>query len=160
MTYKALPNTPEVTDLVAQWWFGAWGPGEEGKTPASIAASLSAALEQSGLPQHVGAFSGRDLVGVAALKEHELEALFPGLHKWLGNVFVAPRARGHGIAARLVGEIEELARSRGIERLYLQTVRLDGGLYGRLGWQAREEVERRGERVLVMQRNLGAPRRV
>jgi len=40
--------------------------------------------------------------------------------------------------------------------LYLQTVRLSGGLYARLGWEPCENVCYKGVDVLVMERRIRA----
>lgn len=42
-----------------------------------------------------------------------------------------------------------------VHNLYLQTERLNGGLYYRLGWKPVEQVNYRGLDVLVMENEIG-----
>ncbi|MGA7275956.1 MAG: GNAT family N-acetyltransferase, partial [Candidatus Udaeobacter sp.] len=52
---------------------------------------------------------------------------------WLGGVFVGSHFRRQGIGATLCAAVEEEARSRGIQTLYLFT--LDKQVwYSRMGW--------------------------
>ena len=41
-----------------------------------------------------------------------------------------------------------------MRQLHLQTEQLDGGIYARLGWAPREQIEYRGIQVLVMENDL------
>ena len=109
------------------------------------------------LPIAVLALDGDAPVGVAELKEHEMLSLYPDHTPWLGSVFVRPESRGRGIASQLASQIAALAESRGATRIFLQTERLDGGLYARLGWQPVEQVTYRGQQVLLMVKRLQPP---
>lgn len=62
--------------------------------------------------------------------------------------------RGQGIASALVRRVEAEAATHGFERFYLYTPDQQA-LYRRLGWQALESLEYRGETVTVMSRQLG-----
>jgi GNAT superfamily N-acetyltransferase len=75
----------------------------------------------------VGAYDGGELVGFLTFLDHEPE-------RWIGNVVVAPRARGAGLAARLVGNALEGAQNAG-----LYSVEKAVSLYERLGFQPRGE---------------------
>jgi GNAT superfamily N-acetyltransferase len=59
--------------------------------------------------------------------------------------------RGKGVAVSLIGKIVEIAASLGVRVLYLQTPRLDGGLYARLGWKPYRQVRYKELDVLVME---------
>ena len=53
-------------------------------------------------------------------------------------------------------KIAEISVALGIDKLHLQTERLDGGLYARLGWTPIEAVYNEGLHVLVMEKDLAA----
>ncbi|MEO8430109.1 MAG: GNAT family N-acetyltransferase [Acidobacteriota bacterium] len=61
----------------------------------------------------VARFGGR-IVGLAALEDYGREGL-------LRSVVVNPEGRRAGLGARLVAAVTELARTRGVRRLYLLT---------------------------------------
>lgn len=63
----------------------------------------------------------------------------------VSRLFVAPRARGHGIGALLIGRAVEEARGRGLHPV-LDVVASDtaaAALYERLGWERLATVEQR-----------------
>ena len=75
---------------------------------------------------------------------------------WLGGVFVAPAHRGRGLGSRIAGEIARRAPAYGVHTLFLQTERLDGGMYRHIGWVPIAQVNIHGLEVLVMKREVGA----
>ena len=95
-----------------------------------------------------------DICAVAQLKFREMEDLFPEKEHWLGGVFVPESHRGQGYGSRIAEKITALAPAYGVSTLYLQTERLDGGIYSQLGWQPVERVDNGGLEVLVMERHL------
>jgi predicted N-acetyltransferase YhbS len=149
-----LADRPEAASIIARWYFGAWGHLEEHSSFEKVLGNVAATTNRDKAPLSVLATEGDHIVGAAQLKIREME-IFPQYEFWLGNVFVRPGHRGRGIAASLTRKITELAKSFGIPALYLQTQRLDGGLYSHLGWQPVEPVNHRGIDVLVMKRTLG-----
>ena len=83
----------------------------------------------------LAAFEGGELVGTAQLvpspmpnQPHRAD---------VAKVLVRSSARGRGVAAQLMGRIEDEARARGITVLVLDTVTGSAAdrLYTRLGWQ-------------------------
>jgi len=94
------------------------------------------------------------IVGVAALKLHEMFDLYPDKKFWLGGVFVAPEFRGRGFGSALALKIVEIARSKGVTALHLQTQDLTGGLYAKLGWETIEQVHYKGYDALLMLKHL------
>ncbi|MEW2402352.1 GNAT family N-acetyltransferase [Streptomyces sp. NPDC046862] len=103
----------------------------------------------------VAELDGR-LVGHVALSRSGEGDLAPGLWSLrsgtsedltavVSRLFVAPRARGHGIGALLVGRAVEEARRRGLHPV-LDVVASDtaaAALYERLGWELMATVEQR-----------------
>jgi N-acetylglutamate synthase-like GNAT family acetyltransferase len=78
------------------------------------------------------AHANGELLGTAALRVHDLEGR-EDLTPWLGGVFVGSKFRRQGIGEALCAAVEEAARSRGIETLYLFTLDKQAW-YSRLGW--------------------------
>ncbi len=151
--FSRLEDRPEFAPVIARWWFDEWGHESPGLTYQATLARVHASLDEV-LPVTVIAVDGDTPLGVAELKSHELYDTFPTLTPWLGGVFVAPAARGCGLAAELVREIERIATGAGFRRLYLDTERLDGGLYAGMGWRALARYERGTRRRLVMERRV------
>lgn len=98
---------------------------------------------------------GGEVLGAAELKIREMD-IYPDYEFWLGGVYVDEPRRGRGVASALVREVLSRARAAGIERLYLQTEDLSGGLYRRHGFEPIEEVDYKGHRVVVMVASTGA----
>jgi GNAT superfamily N-acetyltransferase len=142
--------------MIGRWYHAAWGQRLLGETEAQSVRGLEIYLNTDRIPFMLCATDGEALLGVAQLKYREMGALFPDMEHWLGGVYVAPDRRGAGIGSALAEEIARRASARGAHALYLQTERLDGGLYGRLGWQPVRQVSHHGLEVLVMERPLGA----
>jgi len=151
---RYLADRPEAIPQVAGWLYREWGHLNPDNSLATVEAGLAAELSREELPIQVVAILDAAVVGTAALKMHELRDRFPELRYWLGSVYVSTDARGHGIAGALVRYVEQLAIDRGIRVLHLQTERLDGGLYARLGYEPLERIEHRGLAVLVMVKPL------
>ncbi len=152
LTIELLADRPEAMPLVAGWYFAEWGHLNPSATLERVRAKLLASMNRDAIPLTVLAVIDEEVVGAAQLKYREMP-MFPEKEHWLGGVYVAPEHRGHAIAARLADSVVETARNLGVKTLHIQTERLDGGLYARLGWTPVEQVNR-GPDVLVMQRAL------
>lgn len=152
--FTFLTERPSFVPTIARWYYDQWGYTVAGNTYEATCERISAKLAQAGLPIYLLAVHDDQLLGVAQLKMREMD-LFPDYEFWLGGVYVASDARGQGVASRLCRQIIEIAASRQVDTLYLQTERLDGGLYAKLGWQVIEQTHYRGFDVLVMQRQVG-----
>ncbi len=146
--FDYLADRPELTDLVIEWWYTAWGDrmGDKGRAREQLRASLS----RDSLPIHILASLDGEPVGTAALKLQELIERYPDRQYWLGSVFVAPQYRGRAVASELSRSVIDLARDMNLPHLHLQTVSLQGGLYSRLGWEPVESFNYRGEDALLM----------
>lgn len=154
VTIAFLADRPESVPQVAQWWYDAWGQPESGDSVEAWSQGLRNNLNRDRLPIQVAAIAGGNVIGTAVFKLHEMKDLYPDKPYWLGNVFVDPEFRGHRIASALVLRIVELAKAHGANVLHLQTQRLDGGLYARLGWERIEQVHYRNYEALVMRKPL------
>ena len=149
-----LASFPDAVPTVARWWFEQWGQERPESSLAILCDDLRSKLDPASLPLQLLAMVQGHPVGVGVLKPYEMQDAFPRRGPWLGSLYVRPDFRGRGIGQRLVLEIERAARARALQRLYLQTEQLHGGLYARLGWERAEELDYRGYRVLVMTKRL------
>lgn len=145
---ELLADHPDDADIVGRWYWEQWGKVAGESLQASIDRTRTF-MSRTGPPMIVLARDGDEWLGAAQLKVREM-SIYPQYEHWLGGVYVHPRARGRGVGGRLVDEVMSRARAAGIGRLYLQTEHLDGGLYGRHGFEGLEEVVYHGVRVLVM----------
>lgn len=154
LTFALLAELPEAVPTVARWLFDEWGHERQGSSVEGIAEDIRAKLDPTSLPVQTLALSDGCPVGVAILKPHEMKDIFPERTPWLGSLVVAPAHRRKGIGSALTRRIEELARSRGFSRLYLQTEIQEGGLYARLGWTSCERLPYRSYHAHVMTKEL------
>lgn len=153
MDLMLLVDLPDALPVVARWYYDEWGHKITNNSYERTCARIRGKLNRDKAPLHIVAVRDGAPLGVAQLKVREMD-IYPDKGHWLGSLYVAPEVRGQGVAGKLVGTVMETARSFGIDRLYLQTERHDGGLYARLGWQALEQVRYRGLDVLIMERDL------
>ncbi len=111
-------GTPDADDLLAQMdaEMGALYADvpelEDPEVGRLVGAALVVHPEQ--MIATVGAFDGDELVGHAAVRPYE-DALE------VKRVYVRADHRGQGISKRLMLELEQIARERGVSRLVLQT---------------------------------------
>jgi GNAT superfamily N-acetyltransferase len=145
----------DAIPVVARWYYEEWGRDIPDNSAEKCAAWLAPLLNHDRAPLHLVAVEGPTVLGTATIKLREMD-LFPEREHWLGGVFVAPEFRARGVAAALSRHALELAPSLGIAELYLQTDRLDGGLYAKVGFEALERAQNEGHEVLVMRKNLRA----
>lgn len=153
METRLLADSPEAVETIARWWFDEWGRHPEGNSVENSCAEVRANMNRNRAPLGMVAVDGGQVLGVAVWKTREMD-IYPDFEYWLGGVYVAPEARGRGVASQLCLKVIEVARGHGVERLYLQTDIPNGGLYARLGWQPLERVLYHGRQVLVMDRDL------
>ena len=154
MDFQLLADRVEAIPIIAQWYFDEWGHMVVGNSFEKSCERIRGKLNRDKPPLHMLAKEGEKVLGVAQFKLREME-IYPEREHWLGGVFVAPEARGGGIASMLSLRIAEIAQTLGATKLFLQTERLDGGLYARLGWLPLERVRYHGVEVLVMEKELG-----
>lgn len=149
-----LADRPEAVPQVCRWWFDEWGPLRPDDSVEELISRVHSLLSRERLPITILAVFDERIAGTAVLKLHEMFDLYPEKQFWLGSVFVAPEFRGRGIGSSLAMKIVQIAMSRGIQALYLQTQNLDGGLYTKLGWERIEQVHYKGYDALVMVKQL------
>ena len=154
LTFDLLADRPDAIAVVAQWYFDEWRTFLEHESVVETQAMLQEYMNRDRLPLMIVVADPSQVIGVAQLKFHELEELFPDRMNWLGGVYVAPTHRGQGYASALVEQAAETATELDVPTLHLQTAERDGGLYSRLGWVPVQRVNNGFEDVLVMERRL------
>ena len=127
-----LIDSPEYVPQLAQWLFDQWGSILGEKTLEARIKKLNAHMNRDQLPIAWVAHANGQLLGTAALRVHDLEG-HEDLTPWLGGVFVGSPFRRCGIGEALCTTVEEAARSRGIQTLYLFTLDKQRW-YSRMGW--------------------------
>jgi GNAT superfamily N-acetyltransferase len=127
-----LVEYPQYMPQLTQWMFEEWDVMLGEKTPEARIKKLNAHLNRDQLPIAWVAHGDGRLLGSAALRVHDLEGR-EDLTPWLGGVFVGEQFRRRGIGAALCTTVEEAARSRGVETLYLFTLDKQAW-YLRQGW--------------------------
>lgn len=151
---ELLADRPEAVETIARWWYDEWGHEAEGNSVENTCGEVRANMNRDRAPVGVVAVDDGQVLGVAVWKPHEMLELYPEKENWLGGVYVAPEARGLGVASQLCRKVIEVARVNGVDRLHLQTEKPNGDLYARLGWQPIEHVVYHGRQVLVMSRDM------
>ena len=131
--------------------------------PSTIAAPTAAQASHSPppLPTTLIALTnnGRTLIGTASLDTHDLPVTHPyqPVTPWVSSVLVSERWRGKGVAGRLVRGVEAEARRRGLEWLWLWTVKpASVAMYAHLGWRVIERVwmAEKAKHITVMRKDL------
>jgi len=153
LKFEFLADRPQDVPLVIDWWRTVWAD-RMGSDIELARDQLRSSLSKTELPIHILAMLDGAPVGTAALKQHELADVFPDYHYWLGSVFVKDGVRGTQIASQMSLYILELAERLHLPHLYLQTIRLNGGLYSKLGWEPVTEFTHMDEHALLMFRTL------
>src|SRR2546423_3755967 len=150
-----LIDHPEYIPQLGQWLFEQWGSilGEE--TPRARVEKLKTHLNRDTLPIAWVAHANGQVLGTAALRVHDLEDR-EDLTPWLGGVLVDPLFRRRGIGEALCATVEDAARSRGIETLYLFTLDLQAW-YSRLGWTPLGPCTWREQSGAIMCKHLQTP---
>ena len=127
-----LIDHPEYVPQLALWLFKQWDSILGEKTLETRIRKLQAHMNRDELPIAWVAHADGQLFGTAALRVHDLEER-DDLTPWLGGVFVGSGFRRRGIGAALCARVEDAARSRGVQTLYLFTLDKQAW-YARLGW--------------------------
>ncbi|MEX0771140.1 MAG: GNAT family N-acetyltransferase [Balneolaceae bacterium] len=154
MNFKYLADHEEAIPIIAKWYFNEWGHRAKENSMEEFSLNLQKYLNRDKIPLMVLAIDSEKIIGTAQLKYREMD-IYPNKEHWIGGIFVTKQYRGNSVATRLIKKTINIAQSLDVNILHLQTVRLDGGLYTRLGWKPIEQVQYKGLNVLVMEKHLG-----
>jgi N-acetylglutamate synthase-like GNAT family acetyltransferase len=127
-----LIDYPQHMPQLTEWMFQEWDVMLGQKTPEARIKELNAHMNRDQLPIAWVAHADGRLLGSAALRVHDIEG-HEHLTPWLGGVYIGPQFRRRGIGAALCTTVEEAARSRGVQTLYLFTLDKQAW-YSRQGW--------------------------
>src|SRR5262249_18979830 len=116
-----LIDHPEYIPQLATWLFEQWDAILGEKTPEARIKQLKAHMNRDQLPIAWVAHANGQLLGTAALRVHDLEGR-EDLTPWLAGVVVGSQFRRGVIGAALCANVEEAAKSRGIQTLYFFTL--------------------------------------
>jgi predicted N-acetyltransferase YhbS len=147
-----LADHPELTHLLAIWFFEEWGRHNRTLTVESIEQRVRERMNQDKLPLTLVAFLETEPVASATLKIREMET-HPQFEHWLGNVYVRSEYRNRGIGSHIIESAAEEAKRLDVQDLYLFT-RDRERLYARLGWKMIERAEYHGRIAVIMKREL------
>jgi GNAT superfamily N-acetyltransferase len=123
---------PEYIPQLGQWLFKEWDFILGEKDPEARIEKLKTHLNRDELPIAWVAHANGQVFGSAALRVHDLEGR-EDLTPWLAGVYAGRDFRRRGIRAALCATVEDAARSRGIQTLYLFTLDKQAW-YSRMGW--------------------------
>lgn len=150
MELVVLSDHPSAIDQVAAWYFKHWGHAHPDTNLSRVKETLIQFIQNSAPPILVLARDKHDFIGSAQLKIRKL-ALFPDYKFWLSDIYVDPAYRQSQVMALLINKVIEKAHELEIRRLYLQTVKLDGGRYKAFGFNALKIQEQQGRKFLLME---------
>lgn len=153
MKFEFLADRPEALETISHWYYEEWGRWNPKNSVQSISKKLLQSMNKDKVPLMLLAIDRDDVVGAVELKYREMD-IYPDKEHWLGGLFVEPKYRGAAVGKQLIQQIIKLAGELGINKLHLQTERLDGGVYARLGWRPIEQIDNKGIKVLVMERDV------
>lgn len=130
MIIQPLHAAPQHASGVTEWLWQAFG----GETlPQAFFASIVGHSQTPGaLPITFIAAEGEMLLGTVGLWRCDLISR-QDLYPWMAALYVAPEARGRGVAGKLQQHVIGYARTQGYSELFLYSACRD--FYERFGWQ-------------------------
>ena len=138
----------EFIPLVARWNWQEWSDLLPCDSCEAFADDLRARTRRDGVPITFIALDDGVPVGAASLIEDDLPTR-PDLTPWFASLYVIPSQRGRGLGTMLVRHAVNMARTFGIETLYLYTPGQEA-FYRRLGWEFVETTEFRSHAITIM----------
>lgn len=153
MEFVYLADHPEALPTVAKWYYHQWGKQHDITSLHMSMEMLKDYLNRDNIPLLILAKDEDEILGAVQLKYYEMD-IYPQKEHWVGGVFVDEKHRGKKIARQLVSRAVEVARAYNIDTLFLQTEKLNGGLYTKLGWKVIEKTTYRNKQVSVMRIDL------
>ena len=153
MKIEYLADHENLLPVIGKWYFEEWGYLNKEKTLLSEIENLQIYLNKDKIPLMLLAIENDIPIAVAQLKYNEM-TIYPQKKHWLGGVYVSKEHRGKGMAKKIISELIKKARLLNVEKLYLQTENLRGGLYAQMGWLPLEQINYHGTDVLVMVKDI------
>lgn len=130
MIIHPLYAAPQHASCVTEWLWRAFGADA---LPRAFFASIVEHSQTPGaLPITFVAVEGERLLGTVGLWRCDLISR-QDLYPWMAAFYVAPEARGQGLAGKLQQHVIGYARAQGYTELFLYSACRD--FYERFGWQ-------------------------
>ncbi|MEN0614815.1 GNAT family N-acetyltransferase [Klebsiella indica] len=130
MIIQPLSAAPQYAGQVTEWLWRAFG-GD--MLPQAFFASIIGHSQTPGaLPVTFIAVENEKLLGTVGLWRCDLISR-QDLYPWMAALYVAPEARGKGLAGTLQQHVIRYARTQGYSALFLYSACRD--FYERFGWQ-------------------------
>jgi len=130
MIIHPLYAAPQHASCVMEWLWRAFGADA---LPRAFFASIVEHSQTPGaLPITFVAVEGERLLGTVGLWRCDLISR-QDLYPWMAALYVAPEARGQGLAGKLQQHVIGYARAQGYTELFLYSACRD--FYERFGWQ-------------------------
>ncbi|MEB6371011.1 GNAT family N-acetyltransferase [Klebsiella michiganensis] len=130
MIIHPLYAAPQHASCVTEWLWRAFGADA---LPRAFFASIVEHSQTPGaLPITFVAVEGERLLGTVGLWRCDLISR-QNLYPWMAALYVAPEARGQGLAGKLQQHVIGYARAQGYTELFLYSACRD--FYERFGWQ-------------------------
>jgi GNAT superfamily N-acetyltransferase len=150
VTLHYLRDIPEYTAKVAKWIFDTFPHEFEGV----MLEEWTELLKPTPNPDKVTfvVVENGQAVGTASLDSEDLPPR-SDLTPWLASVYVLPEFRAQGVGAKLVEAVEDEARARGFDKIYLHTTDR-AAFYEKRGWQVLDTVHYWSQNHTVMSKNL------
>jgi len=162
MQIESLAGHHHLAQQLGAWHFAEWG---HLYSPVVWNADVAAAefdgmASSSSADRTWIAFDGESrraehVLGSVSLMASDDLAGFEHLTPWLASMFVAPAARGRGVASALVAHLLSEARAAGHVEVYLFTSGQDD-FWSERGWRVIAEVESAGHPAVVMSRSTAS----
>lgn len=153
MEFTYLADRQDAIPVIAEWYFNQWGYLSDVSSIEKMTRILQEYAHRDKIPLIILAVENDHILGAVQLKCYEMD-IYPNKEHWLGGVYVPEQYRGKKIAEKLVTYATEVAKTHDVKTLYLQTEKMNGGLYKRLGWNPVEKVMYRNKHVLVMKKKI------
>ena len=160
MQIESLAGHHYLAPLLGAWHFSEWGQ----LYPPEVWNAEIAKAEFEGMASSTSAdrtwvaFNGesrraQDVLGSVSLMASDDLVGFEHLTPWLASMFVAPAARGHGVASALVDHLLAAACEAGHDTVYLFTSG-QADFWSAQGWRMIAHVEAAGNPAIVMSHSM------
>lgn len=148
---KVKPNEEKFIQTVAQWYFKEWGSPVE-----RTVSRLRDQNPEDMICHYIALYNDMPVASGGIFFNVNLHTTYPETKKYapmVGMVFTVEEFRRRGIAERILGLLEEEAKTANIKTLYLYTATAES-LYKKCGWSTILPIQYKGLDTVVMEKHL------